>query len=374
MKIGITCYPTFGGSGIVATELGKGLSERGHEIHFITSSLPYRLRADIRPNLFFHEVEKVNYPLFEASPYVLLLASKMADIARGYGLDILHVHYAIPHALSGLLAKDLLGRKGPKLITTLHGTDVTLIGNLASLKDLTRHAIERSDGVTAVSDFLKKKTETVFQTQRDIRVIPNFFDPLEFRPDIKPCACLPRKKKNERFITHISNFRPLKRIPDTIDVFRGIAEKMPARLLLAGAGPELAVARERVTRYGLTDKVHFLGLVDNVAPLLTASDLLLQISEHESFGLSSLEALACGIPVIATSGSGLSEVVMDGQNGFLSRPGNIDKMISDSLLLLTHAKKWTAFSRHGAAHTQKHFAKEKILKRYEAFYREVLSK
>jgi N-acetyl-alpha-D-glucosaminyl L-malate synthase BshA len=340
MKIGITCYPTFGGSGTIATDLGKHLSRRGHEIHFIASSLPYRLRFHSSPNLYFHEVEKVNYPLFESSPYILLLASKMAEIARTYSLDILHVHYAIPHAVSAHLAKQILGRHSPKIITTLHGTDVTLIGNLRSLKPLTRFSIIKSNGITTVSNFLKKRTEEIFNIRNDIRVIPNFIDPDDFNRKIKKCTCIPRKSPGEKTIIHISNFRKVKRIPDVISVFKGIADCLPARLLLVGEGPETLVAQEKIREYGLEQRVLFLGLVDNVSPVISHTDLLLQISDHESFGLSSLEALACGVPVIGTCGSGLSEVVVDGKNGCLSPPGNTDKMILDACTLLTNREKY----------------------------------
>lgn len=373
MRIGITCYPTYGGSGIIATELGKRLAERGHEVHFITSALPYRLRTDMSPRLFFHEVEKVNYPLFEASPYILLLASKMADIAATHKLDVLHVHYAIPHAVSGLLAQSLMGRKAPKLITTLHGTDVTLIGAMKSLEGMTRHAIDRSDGVTAVSSFLADKTREVFGTRREIRVIPNFYSPAEFNPRVRKCPCItPKKRARERFIIHMSNFRPLKRIPDTLQVFRGIASQIPARLLLVGDGPEIYAAKELVREYGLEGKVLFLGLVEHVGPLLAVSDLLLQVSEYESFGLASLEALACGVPVIATSGSGLSEVVCEGKNGHLSAPGDVGKMARDGLSILLDKAKWKRFSAHGAAWTRRLFADSKVIPAYESYYREVV--
>lgn len=372
MRIGITCYPTFGGSGTVATQLGKHLAVRGHQIHFITSALPYKLKYHSHPNLFFHEVERVSYPLFEDnSPYVLLLASKMAEITQANSLDILHVHYAIPHAVAALLARDMLKKK-PKIITTLHGTDVTLIGSLRTLKDLTTYSIEKSDGVTAVSQYLKNETKAQFKIRKPIQVIHNFFDPEEFNPRIKKCPCVRKRKDHEKIVLHISNFRKVKRIPDIITVFKGIADSIPARLFLVGEGPEICIAREMVQQYKLTDKVEFLGLIYNVAPIITHADLLLQISDVESFGLTSLEALACGVPVIGTSGSGISEVVVDGKNGLLSRPGDTDKMVKDGLSILQSKKISESFIKHGVTWTQSRFASDKIVPQYEAFYRKVL--
>jgi N-acetyl-alpha-D-glucosaminyl L-malate synthase BshA len=374
MRIGITCYPTYGGSGAIATDLGRLLAEKGHEVHFITSSLPYRLRFVNTPNLFFHEVEEVHYPLFENSPYILLLASKMAEISRICSLDILHVHYAIPHAVSAYLAGQVIGRKRPKIVTTLHGTDVTLIGSLHALKDLTRFSILASDRVTAVSHFLKQETRKTFGIRRDIRVIHNFFDPGVFNARAKKCACIPKKASGEKFLVHISNFRPVKRIPDVIKIFRGVSAALPCRLLLLGDGPEITTARDMAEQYGLADRVHFLGLVDHVAPVLSSCDLLLQVSDHESFGLSSLEALACGIPVIGTSGSGLSEVVTDGKNGLLSQPGDILKMVRDAVSLLRDRETWKKFSRHALRWSHNRFTAGKIVTEYEKCYRQLLNR
>ena len=372
MRIGITCYPTFGGSGTVAANLGRMLALRGHEVHFITSALPYKLKYHSYPNLFFHEVERVSYPLFEDnSPYVLLLASKMAEISETHRLDLLHVHYAIPHAVAALTARDMLKRK-PKIITTLHGTDVTLIGALSMFKELTAYSIEKSDGVTAVSHYLKRETESAFNTRKAIRVIHNFIDRAEFNPRIKKCLCLRKKSRDETVILHISNFRKVKRIPDVIRVFKGIADAMPARLFLVGEGPESCAARALVKELKLTDKVEFLGLIYNVAPVIVHADLLLQVSDVESFGLTSLEALASGVPVIGTGGSGVAEVVEDGKNGCLSAPGDTDKMIADALSILTDGKRRAAFSRHGAKWAVDRFSADRIVPQYEKFYKEVM--
>ncbi|MFH0920385.1 MAG: N-acetyl-alpha-D-glucosaminyl L-malate synthase BshA [Fibrobacterota bacterium] len=375
MKIGITCYPTFGGSGAVATQLGRALADAGHTVHFISSSLPYKLRYHSHPRIFFHEVEQVNYPLFEDhSPYILLLASKMAEIAKSERLDILHVHYAIPHALAAHTACQVLGRRRPRIVTTLHGTDVTLIGALASLKDLTRYSIRKSDGITAVSEYLKRKTAEVFGIRGNLRVIPNFFSRHEFNPKLRPCPCFKKKSRCEKAIIHISNFRKVKRIPDVITVFKGIADAMSARLILVGDGPEMCTAREMLTRFRLLDRTEFLGLRYNVAPILRHADLMLHPSDHESFGVSPLEALACGVPVIATRGSGLSEVVADGQNGLLSAPGDTKKMISDALSLLSDHRRHTQFSRHAAEWALENFEADRVVPRYVSCYREVLGR
>ncbi len=374
MRIGITCYPTFGGSGTIATNLGKHLALNGHEVHFITSALPYKLKYHSQPNLFFHEVERVNYPLFEDnSPYVLLLASKMAEIADSCKLDILHVHYAIPHAVAALLAKDMLKKK-PKIITTLHGTDVTLIGSLKMLKNLTAFSIEKSDGVTAVSEYLKHETIRVFKTRKSIKVITNFIDTAQFNPKIKKCTCIRKRPGTETAILHISNFRKVKRIPDVITVFKGISDKIPARLYLVGEGPETCIARDMVRDLKLTDKVEFLGLIYNVAPIIVHADLLLQISDNESFGLTSLEALACGVPVIGTNGSGIEEAVSDKNNALLSKPGDTGKMIKDALTILTNSKKADTFSRNGIAWAKNNFSSDKIVMQYENFYDEVMKR
>ncbi|MBL8028288.1 MAG: N-acetyl-alpha-D-glucosaminyl L-malate synthase BshA [Fibrobacteres bacterium] len=374
MNIGITCYPTFGGSGTVATNLGHHLAKRGHNIHFVSSALPYKLKYTYNERIRFHEVEQVNYPLFiDNSPYVLLLASKMAEVAADAKLDIMHVHYAIPHAVAALLCGQMMGKKRPKIVTTLHGTDVTLIGSLASLKGMTKFSIDNSDGVTVVSEYLLRKTIEVFDPEREIKVITNFFDPADFNRDKKEANLRPGVK-GEKKIIHISNFRKVKRIPDVIEIFRIISSNIPARLYLVGEGPETCVAREIIRKHSLTDKVEFLGPLYDIAPVLSNADLLLQVSDHESFGLTSLEALACGVPVIGTSGSGISEVVDDGQNGFLSTPGDTVKMGADALKLLSDTALWSSFSANGAESTIKRFAADKIIGKYESFYNDILGR
>ncbi len=373
MNIGITCYPTFGGSGIVATNIGKQLAEKGHSIHFISSSLPYKLKHHHPSNIHFHEVEQVNYPLFiDHSPYVLLLASKMAEIAEAANLEIIHVHYAIPHAISAILCKQMLKSNRLKIVTTLHGTDVTLIGSLASLKDITLFSIENSDGVTAVSDYLKSKSISVFKPNKEISVIPNFVDTVEFNPKIEKSPLIRKSIRNEKIIMHISNFRKVKRIGDMISVFKKITEQIPSRLILIGEGPESCVARKMAQEYGIMDKIEFLGPIYDVAPLIVHADLLLQTSDHESFGLTCLEAIACGVPVIGTSGSGIAEVIDDGLSGFLSIPGDIEKMATDALRILTDAKLHNSFAEYGIREAKRRYSAETIINQYENFYSNVL--
>ena len=331
--IGITCDPSQGGSGVVASELGLSLARFGHEVHFITSDLPLRLRS-YESNIFFHRVETASYPLFQHSPYTLALATKMLEITRRFGLDILHVHYAIPHAASAFLAREMAGAAAPKVVTTLHGTDITLVGREPSYFEMTKFMIERSDRVTAVSRWLADETRDVFDVDCPLDVIPNFVDPKVFRP-------LPRDLRtrlapnDETLLLHISNFRPVKNLPAVIDVFAGVAAVMDARLLLVGEGPELAPTVDRIRGLGLEGKVDLLGQVEDLAPLMSNSDLLLLPSRHESFGLVALEAMACGTPVIATSVGGAGEFIAHEQTSFLHDPDDIPGMIESARKLLS---------------------------------------
>jgi N-acetyl-alpha-D-glucosaminyl L-malate synthase BshA len=374
MNIGITCYPVAGGSGIVATELGQKLAARGHQIHFISYALPFRLDR-FQPNLVFHSVDTSAYPLFKFPPYSLPLSSKMADVSREFDLDILHMHYAIPHATCAYLAREILrgtGVKLPKIITTLHGTDITLVGSDPSFFDITRFSINASDGVTAVSHYLAAETKEVFSLERDIRVIHNFVDDARFRPGCQQ-MCRTKLMGDAKFmITHISNFRPVKRVLDVVDIFDRIQAELPVRLVLIGEGPDSVLARRQVKKRRLEDKVTFLGNQEHVEEVLACSDLFLVPSEEESFGLAALEALACGVPVIGTSGTGLTEVVEDYRNGFLLPVGDTASMARAGVALLKDTNRLLEFKRAAAEMAATKFGADKIVSEYEAYYDEIL--
>ena len=333
-KVGITCYPNQGGSGVVASELGLHLARRGCEIHFISSSLPFRLR-DYQEKIFYHQVEMPTYPVFLNSPYTLSLATKMSEVAVRHGLDILHVHYAIPHAASAYLARQMLvGQKAVKVVTTLHGTDITLVGQEPSFQPITRFVIQQSDAVTAVSSFLKEETIRHFQCREDIRVIPNFVDARLFKP--RDPAGPPRRfgKPGEKLLLHASNFRPVKNLPAVVEIFARLSARLSCRLLLVGDGPELVTVQRRLDELGLSDRVEGLGHVDNLEHILPEADLLLLPSLHESFGLVALEAMACGVIPLATSRGGAGEFIQDGVNGFLRDPEDLDGMTAVALEIL----------------------------------------
>ncbi len=374
MKIGITCYPTYGGSGVIATELGKELALRGHEVHFISYALPFRLSHYIE-NIFFHEVELSNYPLFEFPLYSLSLASKMAEVAEFEKLDLLHVHYAIPHATSAYLAKEMLGKnRNLKIVTTLHGTDITLVGLEPSFLPLVRFSIEKSDGVTAVSRFLKEKTITNYSCETDIRVIPNFVDTEifktidngEFRKSIAPGG--------EKILVHTSNFRPVKRVTDTIRIFQKVQEEIPSKLILIGDGPDRSECERLARQLDLGDKVKFLGKQDGLVEILASSDLFLIPSQSESFGLAALEAMACGLPVISSSVGGLPELVRHNETGFIAEIGDIDRMAKYTLDLLTNKKKYNLFSENSRKRAVNKFDKSKVVPLYEDYYKQILEK
>ena len=374
MVIGITCYPVAGGSGIVATELGQQLAARGHEVHFVSYALPFRLDK-YATNLMYHGVETTAYPLFKFPPYTLTLAAKMAEVSRNFNLDVLHVHYAIPHAACAFLARQLLGaeRGGqPKIITTLHGTDITLVGSDPSFFDITRFSILASDGITAVSKYLADETTEVFRIDKEIRVVHNFFDEKRFKPTTSECSRKEFVSEDEFLIMHISNFRPVKRTLDVIDIFDKIASEVPARLVLIGEGPDTILARRQVTKKGLTDRVVFLGNQSRVEAVLPCADLFLIPSEEESFGLAALEALACGVPVIGTSGTGLVEVVDDFKNGFLLPVGDTTSMARASVSLLKNAPRLAEFKKTAAETSARRFGAEKVVTEYETYYEEVL--
>lgn len=370
--IGITCYPTAGGSGIVATELGLALARSGYAVHFICASLPLRLKR-YGDNVFYHEVEVVDYPVFQTPPYSLSLASAMADTARSVGLDILHVHYAIPHAASGYLARQMVGADKLKLITTLHGTDITLVGQEPSFYPLTRFVIEQSDAVTAVSGFLARETQRVFGVERQIDVIPNFVDTREYRPLEDQRRRDSYAAPDERLLIHASNFREVKNLPAVVDVFAGIAARLPARLLLLGDGPEHAATLRRVADLGLSERVHAPGMVDDLRSMLPLGDLLLLPSRHESFGLVALEAMACGVPVIATDQGGTDEFIDHGVNGFLHAPTDIAAMVTSALAVLGDPGRLQHMAEEARRDAVETFGTRCVLKRYIDLYDRVLS-
>ncbi len=375
MKIGITCYPVAGGSGIVATELGQQLAVRGHEVHFISYALPFRLDK-YQANLMYHGVETTAYPLFKFPPYTLTLAAKMAEVTRSFGLDILHMHYAIPHATCAFLAKQLLnddGVKQPKIITTLHGTDITLVGSDPSFYDITRFSIKASDGITAVSNYLAHETEEVFKVGKEIRVIHNFYDGKRFMPCQGDCRREDFAKPDEFLIAHVSNFRPVKRTLDVIDIFTKISAELPAKLVLIGEGPDTILTRRQINKKDLNDKVIFLGNQSRVEAVLPACDLFLIPSEEESFGLAALEALACGVPVIGTSGTGLTEVVDDFKNGYLLPVGDTTSMARAAVSLLSNSERLAEFKKAAGDEAQQKFSAEKIVSEYETYYEDVLN-
>jgi L-malate glycosyltransferase len=375
LKIGITCYPTYGGSGVLATELGKQLAQHGHEIHFITYALPYRLK-EFHRNIYFHEVQVSSYPLFEYQPYTLALAVKMYDVISEYGLDLLHLHYAIPHATSAWIAKQMLGERHPvRLITTLHGTDITLVGQEQSFKSITRFSIEHSDGVTAVSNHLRNQTLDTFQLDKPVEVIPNFVDVELFKHTEDWTCCKHTLAEGaEKVIMHISNMRPVKRLQDVIKVFARVLKKVNARLVMVGDGPERASAHSLAEELGVADRCVFPGAQESINCLLNCADIVLQPSATESFGLCILEALSCGVPVVATRCGGPEEVVLHGECGFLSEVGDVDEMAENCLLLLTDNELYASFSKKAREHVVDNYDIRKITNLYETFYQSVLEK
>ncbi len=373
MKIGITCYPTFGGSGVVATELGIALAEGGDEIHFISYALPSRLALP-RPGVYFHEVVAPSYPLFVSPPYTLALATKMAEVAAHSGLDLLHVHYALPHAISAILARDMSLSSGVRLkvVTTLHGTDITIVGQDRSYLPITRFSIEKSDAVTAVSRYLRDVTAREFSVGRPVEVIPNFVDGELYRPDRASRYARALFPTDECVVIHISNFRPVKRIADVLAVFDRIRRKVPARLLLIGDGPDRSLAERLAEELGFPDRTSFLGNVASIETILPIGKIFLLPSDAESFGLAALEAMACGVPVIGTRAGGLPEVVESGVNGFLCPVGDVDGMADAALALIRDPEKWRTFSANARRHAVEAFPTGAMVARYRALYEQTL--
>ncbi len=380
MKIGITCYPTYGGSGVVATELGLELAQRGHEIHFISYAQPIRLRGDTEPNIHYHEVEVSRYPLFDYPPYDLALATRMAEVAQLYALDLLHVHYAIPHSVSAMLARQMLaaGPRGQRLpfVTTLHGTDITLVGLDRSYLPITRYSIEQSDGVTAISNYLRDRTQRVFDVKNKIEVIYNSVNCDVYYRNTEIAEEMRREyaPDGQRVLVHLSNFRPVKRLTDVIEIFDRVRKQIPSRLLLIGDGPDRSVAEWLAVQKGIHDDVLFLGKQDQIYEKLSIADIMLLPSELESFGLAALEAMACEVVPIATRGGGVPEVIDQGSTGFLADVGDVETMSRYAIELLSDDKRLREMGKRARAVAMERFCASKIVKQYEDFYRRVLER
>ncbi|MCM3627488.1 N-acetyl-alpha-D-glucosaminyl L-malate synthase BshA [Paenibacillus glycanilyticus] len=370
LKIGITCYPTLGGSGVVATELGKLMAERGHEIHFITHSIPFRL-GKFNKNIFFHEVEVNDYYVFRYPPYDLSLASKMAQVAKMEKLDLLHVHYAVPHAVCAHLAKQMIG-DGFKTVTTLHGTDITVLAQDESLKDLIRLAINESDAVTAVSQDLINETRQLVDITRPIDLTYNFVDKRVYYPRDAASLRADFAEPHEKILMHISNFRPVKRVSDVVEIFERVAAQIPAKLLLVGEGPELSKIQCKIRQMGLEDRVHFLGKQEDVAQVISMADLLLLPSEKESFGLVALEAMACGVPTIGSNAGGIPELVTHGETGYLCPIGDVEGMAAYATKLLKDEKLHQSFREACLFRAHHEFCNDVITTQYEKIYYRVL--
>jgi N-acetyl-alpha-D-glucosaminyl L-malate synthase BshA len=377
MRIGITCYPTYGGSGVVATELGIELGAMGHEVHFISYSQPFRLSGRDQ-GIFYHEVPVSNYPLFEFPPYDLALASRMAEVAEYNGLDLLHVHYAIPHSVSALLARQMLAARGRRLpfVTTLHGTDITLVGLDRSYLPITRYAIQESDGVTSISQYLKDKTLQDFDVTRGIEVVPNFVNCDVYTPIKDEAARAESRRRlaqpDEAILMHLSNFRPVKRVVDVVKIFAQVVAEMPARLVLVGDGPERSAAEWLARDLRIQEKIHFLGKQDRVNELLPLADLLLMPSELESFGLAALEAMACKVPSIATRVGGVPELIDDGLTGLLFPVGDVDAMALGTLGLLKDPARLEAMREAGRKTAQTRFCSTLVVPQYVRYYEAVI--
>ena len=378
MNIGIVCYASVGGSGIVATELAKCLAARGHDVHMISTDTPFRY-TDYQPGLSFHRVHTPAYPLFREPQYVLSLATKIVRVTREVGLDIIHAHYAVPHATAAYLAKQILlttasGSQVPQVITTLHGTDITLVGGDRSYSETVAFSIDRSDGVTAVSKSLRADTYNTLEISRDIQVIPNFLDCGRYRREPSDTLRARYSRGGEKIVTHMSNFRPVKRVDAVVEIFARIATGVPSRLLLIGDGPELGKALDLAETLGVADRVEALGEQDQIVPLLSISDLFILPSEQESFGLAALEAMACEVPVIASRVGGLSEVIDDGRTGFLHDLHDLDGMAATGVALLTDRSVHARISAAARDSVQERFCADLVVPRYENFYSELLAR
>ena len=371
MRIGICCYPSYGGSGVVATELGKHLARRGHDIHFISYDKPFRLE-EYQEHVHFHGVNTANYPVFKHPPYIMALANKLAEVAERENLDLIHAHYAVPHATAVMLANQMLGGR-LKTVTTLHGTDVTIMSEEDSLKQVMAHSVNQSDVITAVSKDLALMSQEAIRPDKPIRMVHNFINVDEYnrsqQDSIRPCLGI---KDHEFVIVHTSNFRPVKRIEDVIKVFDGIQKALPARLLLVGDGPDHNKAYELAQELGISDKIEFLGKQSRVVKILCSSDLFLLPSEKESFGLAALEAMACEVPVVASNAGGLSEVIKHGHSGWLAPVGDVDAMIEGAVHILENQARKKLYSENARQRAVTLFNADKIVDDYEAIYKELL--
>lgn len=373
LKIGIVCYPTVGGSGIVATELGIKLAEKGHEVHFITSSVPFRLKRRYS-NIYFHQVEVNQYAVFQYPPYTLSLASKIAEVVKMEGLDIIHAHYAMPHAVCGILAKQMTAQ-GLKVVTTLHGTDITILGYDASLQDMIKFAIEKSDAVTAVSHALVQETYDLIQPDKEIQTIYNFIDYPAPEPDADNMDNLKAElgiSGNEKVVIHVSNFRKVKRVPDIIDTFAEVADKIPSKLLLVGDGPEMTFVSKKINKMGLQNKIILLGKQENLQELYAISDVCVLMSEKESFGLVLLEAMIYGVPCLGTNIGGIPEVIEDGMNGHIIELGDIKAASRRLLELLENDSLRKQMGKQAVHMIKEHFQTEHIVNQYEGLYYSLL--
>lgn len=371
LKIGITCYPSLGGSGVVATELGKLLADKGHEVHFISHSVPFRL-GSYHKNIFYHEVEVSDYYVFRYPPYDLSLATKMATVAKEQGLDVLHVHYAVPHAVCAFLAKQMVG-DSLKVVTTLHGTDITVLAQDESLKDLIRLAINESDAVTSVSRDLMRETREVLDITRDIDLTYNFVDERVYYPrDAKSCRTN-FAAPDEKVLMHISNFRPVKRVSDVVDIFYQVNQEVPAKLLFVGEGPDLPKIQCKIKELGLADRVHFLGKQDDIAHVISMADVLLLPSEKESFGLVALEAMACGVPTIGSIAGGIPELVKHGETGYLAPIGDTKQMAAHCISLFKNPELAVRMREACLSRAKHEFSSDKMMAAYEEIYYRVLN-
>ncbi|ANE47942.1 N-acetyl-alpha-D-glucosaminyl L-malate synthase [Paenibacillus swuensis] len=372
LKIGITCYPSLGGSGVVATELGKLLAEKGHQVHFITHSMPFRL-GKFQKNIYYHEVEVNDYYVFRYPPYDLSLASKMAQVAKMQQLDILHVHYAVPHAICAFLAKQMIGDQ-LKVVTTLHGTDITVLAQDESLSDIIRLGINQSDAVTAVSEDLIRETRSLLAIDKPIDLTYNFVDKRVYYPRDVTGMRHDFASSNEKILMHISNFRPVKRVSDVVEVFAKVSAAMPAKLLLVGEGPDLPKVQCKIRELGLEDRVHFLGKQDDVAQVISLADILLLPSEKESFGLVALEAMACGVPTVGSNAGGIPELVTHGETGFLAPIGDTELMAQYCITMLSNEALYKRFSQACLDRSRFRFCNDLITQEYENIYYRVLGK
>jgi N-acetyl-alpha-D-glucosaminyl L-malate synthase BshA len=374
MKIGIVCYPTFGGSGVLATELGLALSDKGYEVHFITYEQPVRLTQTFHPNIYFHEVKVPTYPLFDFPPYETALASTMVNVIVNQKLDLLHLHYAIPHASAAYFARQILKKTGQDIpfITTLHGTDITLVGRDSTYAPVVTFSINESDAITAVSDNLRAETYRYFKIEKEIHVVPNFVDVKRFHQTDKNHFKQMLAPGGEKILAHVSNFRAVKRVADVVSIFDRVRKQIPSKLLMIGDGPDRLKVEEQARTLGIYDEIRFLGKQEQISEILSITDLFLLPSETESFGLSALEAMACGVPVISTNAGGLPEINVQGKTGFLSNVGDVVEMSKNAIHILSDNDRLLHFKKAAISHARK-FERQHIIPQYEKLYKEVLA-